>query len=290
MRRGNWNHFARGAVLTRPEQPRRSDWADAAIAIAGPHAALSGWDAARVRNLGSVLPPSDQVLVLSRTADNRRLGPVRIRRTSRPYRIWVTPADAHPYPLTPVVHVARAVTDAALQYQDLGSVRALVTASVQRRRCRVSDLLAEWPGVPRNNSRLLRLALADLADGARSAAEAVCSRRLNRSGIPPYQLNVALRDDQGLMILDVYWPELRAALEVDSREYHFSEADWKSTMARHNRLTALGIAVTHYPPSEVMGRSTGWVDQVATWLAERARELGVVPPRGRGPIRPPKTP
>jgi hypothetical protein len=176
--------------------------------------------------------------------------------------------------------------DAGLQYSHLTPVQALVSSAVQRRRCGVPDLYAEWPTVPRQGSYFLRLALKDLGDGARSAAEAACSRRLNRRGIPPYQLNVEISDMQGLMCMDVYWPDLRAALEVDSREYHFSEADWKATMARHNRLTKLGVAVTHYSPSEIMGRRTAWVDEVAAWLDVRAAELGVTPRSGHGPIRP----
>jgi hypothetical protein len=174
-----------------------------------------------------------------------------------------------------MVAPARAVTDAALRYRSAMPVRALVTGAVQRRRCTPEQLLAEWREVPRQHSMFLRLALEDVAAGARSVAEAIASQCLRAPGIPPFVMNAEIRDAQGVMIVDVYWPELRAALEVDSREYHFSEADWKATMARHNRLAVLGIAVTHYPPSVISARKGSWLDEVRVWLSRRARELRV---------------
>ncbi|HXL17016.1 MAG TPA: hypothetical protein VN961_05785, partial [Streptosporangiaceae bacterium] len=32
------------------------------------------------------------------------------------------------------------------------------------------------------------------------------------------------------------------------RQWHLSPADWERTMARHSRLSALGITVLHDPP------------------------------------------
>jgi hypothetical protein len=55
-------------------------------------------------------------------------------------------------------------------------------------------------------------------------------------------------------------------------------------MARHNALTPLGLAVTHYAPSEI-GRA-GWCDEVTAWLRARAAELRVDCPSARGVIRP----
>ena len=90
LRRGNWRSFARGAILTRPEEPTRADWAALGIAIGGPSAALSGWDALRVRGLGAAAPPAEEVLVLSRHTSNRRIGLLRIRETQRGYSSHLT--------------------------------------------------------------------------------------------------------------------------------------------------------------------------------------------------------
>ncbi len=60
--------------------------------------------------------------------------------------------------------------------------------------------------------------------------------------------------DRVIAVADLLWRALRAIIEIDSREFHFDEAGWKTTMTRHNELTALGYAVTHYPPSYVRQR------------------------------------
>lgn len=107
--------------------------------------------------------------------------------------------------------------------------------------------------------------------GARSAAEAAAAAaaaRLGRGGVPPFELNVPVVDEQGelIFVVDVLWRELRAALEIDSREYHFSETDWLATLDRHNELTRYGLAVSHYAPSIVTKRGAGWVAEVDDWL------------------------
>jgi hypothetical protein len=59
-------------------------------------------------------------------------------------------------------------------------------------------------------------------------------------------------------------------------------------MRRHNELTRLGIAVTHYPPTMITRRSSVFVAEVRQWLCARATELGFALPPGRGPLRPPR--
>lgn len=289
VRRDNWRRIAHGVVLTRPEEPTRADWADTGIALAGPSAALSGWDALHVRGLGERTPPSDEVLVLSQHVIGRVVGQVRIRYTKRSYPRTITPVDAEPHQLTPIVPIARAVADASLAYARIAPVRALVTSSIQRRGCTLPQLLAELDACPRQHSHALRLALADALDGARSVAEAKAARRMTSARVPAFELNVPFVDRTGrvLFVVDVLWRALRAVLEIDSREYHFSEKDWKATMRRHNTITRRGYALTHYPPSDVMGRDANWLDEVHGWLRGRARELGVGLPSGTGVIRPP---
>lgn len=288
LRRGNWRTIARGAVLTRPEDPTRDDWAALGVAAAGPSAALSGWDAVRAVGLGDPVPPSTEVLVLSRHSANRVIGHVRIRETARPYTTHLTSAEHPLHPLTPVVAPARAIADASGYFRRLNPVRAMVTGAVQRNRCTLEQLVTELRGCPRNRSKLFRLALSDAVDGARSVAEATAAARMTAARIPAFELNVPILDAAGdlVAIADVFWREVRAILEIDSREYHLSEAAWKATMTRHNRLTRGGLALTHLPPSDVMGRGDAWLRDLRVWLGDRARELGVSPPGGRGVIRP----
>jgi hypothetical protein len=283
LRNRRWQTLAAGIVLTRPDEPTRADWADVGILLAGNGSAVTGWDAVRARGIGDPQPPNPLVTVLSPTAMGRVVGGVRVRHTDRGFAGRVQPLGA-PLELLALAPLARAVADAALDYRSLASVRALVSAAVQRRTCAVPDLLHEYEHGPRNHSRLLRLALADLRDGARSAAEATAIRRLARSGVAPFEANVPIVDATGelLRVVDLFWRELRAVVEIDSRAFHFSEADWQATLVRHNELTRYGLAVTHYAPNRVTTRGSTFVPEIADWLRRRAAELGVPMPRGHG--------
>ena len=150
-------------------------------------------------------------------------------------------------------------------------------------------LVAELDSGPQNGSYLLRRALRAAGDGAHSEAEAAAAGKLARADVPPFELNVPIVDQHGVVLfaVDVLWRALRAALEIDSREFHFSQADWHDTLARHNKLTRYGLAVTHYSPSVVSGAGTGWLTEVAGWLRARAAELKVAMPRGSGAVTPP---
>jgi len=280
--RGNWQSIARGVVLTRPDKPSRADWADVGLALAGPSGALSGWDALRLRGLGDRTPPRSPVLVITHEEVARVVGSVRIRQTDRAFTVSMTSANHPESPFTPIVSAARAVADAALGYPSLAPVRALVTSAVQRAACELAELAVELEAGPQNGSYYLRRALQDTGYGARSVAEAEAAHRLRGADVPPFEMNVPVVDGRGtvIFVVDVLWRALRAALEIDSREFHFSDADWRATLARHNELTRYGLSVTHYPPSET--RAPGWTAEVACWLRRRAAEVGVAIPAGGG--------
>jgi len=276
MARRGWQPLIRGVVLTVPGEPTRADWALAGLAIAGPGSAVSGWDAVRLlgRGVAPRKPASDDVLVLTPRGLNRRIGQVRIRPTGRRFTTWRTSANDPALPLIEVAAAARAVADTALDECWLNPVRAMVAAAVQHDLCSVDDLIAELAAAPRNGSGLLRRALGEIADGARSAAEAEALTYLRRADVPPFELNAPITDTTGhvIAIADVLWPRLRAMVEIDSREFHFNAADWQATMRRHNKVARLGYALTHYPPSAI---GPGWTDEVETWLHARAAELGI---------------
>ena len=177
----------------------------------------------------------------------------------------------------PLVSAARAVADTALEYRYGPPVRAMVTGAVQRGLCTPQAIVDELEAGPRNDSAMLRRAVADVLGGARSVAEAEAADVLRRGGLPSFELNAPILDADGrlIAIADVLWRELRAIAEIDSREFHFSEQDWKRTMRRHNRLTAAGYAVMHVPPSLIRSDPDRWLDEVRAGLSARASELGV---------------
>lgn len=275
LRRGDWRRLAEGVLLTRPEHPRREDWAIAGLIVGGPSAVLSGWDVLRHWRLvrGDAVGP---VLVLKRGGRHRAIGPIRMRPSNRP----VPPTLLSPFdPVLPeasIAPVARAISDVAPWYRTLAPLRAIVTSAVQRGLTSPDDLARELDASARNGSGLLRRAIDDLLAGARSVAEAEAFEQLRaRPDIPPFEANVPIHDDAGrtVAVADALWRGLRAVLEIDSREFHFGEPEWKRTMRRHNLLGRLGLSVVHYPPSAIRDRNSGWLDEVAQWLAVRAAEL-----------------
>ncbi len=285
MRHGRWQTLAAGVLLTRCDEPTREDWADVGVHLGGAGAAVTGWDALRAKGFTLRTPPP-LVVVLSPSAMNRTVGGVRIRRTARPFdRSWA-PLDA-PYELTPVVRVPRALADHALDV-DRNATLTVVSRALQLGLCTIDDLYAEYRTGPRNRSAGLRHSLASVMDGARSVAEATAARRLAAGPIPSFELNVPVVDASGrtCYVLDQCWRELRAAIEIDSREHHSSDAKWQRTLVRHNAITRAGLAVLHYPPALVTRRGSTYVEEVREWLTARADELGVPLPRSRGIRRP----
>lgn len=274
-----WSRLARGVYLTAPGLASRDDWILAGLALAGPRAALSGWDALRILGVPPAPPALSPILILDREGRSRTVGNVHIRATARTYGAQPMPADHPTLPFAPVVPVARAVADTALSATTLAPVRAMVTNAVQRGLCQPSDLGSELASSPRNGSHWLRVAVRDVVDGARSVAESEAADRLREARVPPFELNVPIVDASGRLIavVDVLWRTLRAALEIDSREFHFSERDWRSTMTRHNALIGCGLAVRHDAPSAVRSGGKLWGRSVRTWLERRAVELGVSP-------------
>ena len=105
--------------------------------------------------------------------------------------------------------------------------------------------------------------------------------------MPPFELNVPVVDECGtlLFVLDALWRELRAGLEIDSREYHFSEEDWDATMARHNILARCGLELTHYSPRRARGAQ--FPLEVGQWLKSRSTAINVPIPPGHCIRRPP---
>ena len=276
VRSGRWLRLAQGVYLTNPGPPLRDDWINAGVALAGPTAALTGWDAVRTFGLGARTPPSPHALLLTCTGANRRLPGVHVRPTSRTYTTRLLPGQHPTLPYVPVVSAARAVADTALLHTRLAPVRAMVTSAVQRGACRPDELVAELATTPRGRSALLRRAVEDALAGAGSIAEAEAADWLRAAGAPAFELNAPIRSKgRVIAIADVLWRPLRAVLEIDSREFHFSEMEWKATMTRHNALTALGYAVAHYPPSRIRSAPASWGREVVAWLARRAMELGV---------------
>ncbi len=198
------------------------------------------------------LPTVDQIHLL--VPHDQRRSSHSFLRIQRTLRLDPEPHQGNGYP---VCSAPRAVGDACRALDDLRTVRAIVAEAVQRRRTTIAALRHELDLARTSRTRLLRIAVCEVADGARSAPEIDLKHLLSGSEFIDRMLwnpQLAAVDGTPLPSPDGWIGEAGIALEVDSREYHLSPDDWQRTMRRHNLLAEHGVLVLHFTPAEIRGR------------------------------------
>jgi hypothetical protein len=146
----------------------------------------------------------------------------------------------------------RAVADTARQLTSLRDVRAVVADAVQSGRCSIGSVDRELRHGPVQRSALLRQTLAEVAAGNRSTTEGDLHDLIKRARLPVPMFNPCLYlGTEFLAVPDCWWPEAGVAGEVDSREWHLSPEGWQRTIERHARMSASGILVLHFTPSQI---------------------------------------
>lgn len=258
-----------GIYLTVTGKPAQDQFLMAALLYAGDGSMITGL--AALGHYDIPVPRARGVDVLI-PAQRRRASRefVVVRRTTRMPRRFTA--------LGPIRYVmpARAVADAALGLVGLAEVRAVVAGAVQRNCCTAADIAAELSAGPRRDSGRLRLALAEVEDGIRSAAEADLRLLITRAGLPPPLYNARLYVGAQLVaVADAWWPDAGVAVEVDSREWHFSPDGWEHTMLRHDELTALGILVLHVTPRRIRTEPAKVVAMIRAALQAGRPPIGI---------------
>jgi hypothetical protein len=172
------------------------------------------------------------------------------------------------------VRACRAITDTARQLTDIADVRAVVAAGVQGRHVELWELTRELDLGPMRGSALLRRALSEVSDGARSAAEADLLTLIRQSKLPEPLYNPRLFVGKAFLASpDAWWPDFGVAAEVDSRAWHLSPGDWERTLSRHARMTAEGILVLHFPPGRLRKDRRAVVSEMRSALARSSGPL-----------------
>lgn len=252
-RGGPWQTLIPGVYLTHAGRPADEQREMAALLYAGPQSVLTGAAALRrhglsaYRPVGNAINQDSLVDVLVPLANRRSdAGFVRLHRTARlPEGFCVAGEARFAFP-------PRAVADAARPMTGLNDVRAVVAEAVQRGRCSIAHLAGELDAGPTRGSALLRQALAEVAEGVRSVAEADLRDLIRWAHLPTPLYNPRLFvGGEFLAMPDCWWPEFGVAAEADSRAWHFSPRDWEQTTARHARMSAHGIVVLHFPPKQI---------------------------------------
>jgi len=262
---GPWQRPLPGVYVSQTGELTAWQRLEAALSYGGPRAQIGGPTAAALHGVRTV--PQSALVHLLLPHDVRRASTsfVRVRRSTRA----PTPVFIQHLPVAPV---ARSVVDTCLQLRRLSEVRAVVAEPVQRRATTVTELARELERAPSAGSALMRAVLAEVADGAMSAAEAEFRSLLATSNLPRPVLNAVLVDTAGrfLACVDGWWEDAGVGLELDSREWHLLPEHWERTMRRHELLARHGVLVLHVSPSRVRNEPNALLSSLRATLAARA--------------------
>jgi very-short-patch-repair endonuclease len=264
-----WQRLLPSVYLTTTGVPTWEQKAWAGLLLAGERAALTSWSGLAQWGLADERPDVHVAL-----PHERRLADVDFLVGDGRLVLHRTTRSLESRRSLPTLPVERCVVDACLGLQRLDDVRAVVSRSVQRGRTTVDRLVVALDEAPQRGSGLLRRALDEVAEGARSAPEAALARALRGATLPPYRLNAEVHDDSGTWLArgDVVIEELKLLVEVDGQRWHLTAGRWVADVERHTRLEAVGWTVLRYPASRVLRDAAGVVAEIETVAARlRAR-------------------
>ena len=120
--------------------------------------------------------------------------------------------------------------------------------------------------------------LAEVSAGIRSVAEAKLRAAFSTYGVPQPRWNAEIRNDAGelVVVLDGYWEELDAELEIDSLEWHLAPHAFTRTTQRQRVVVLSGRSTISVLPSEVDDDAEGICREVLQFLrlcaTEKAKE------------------
>jgi hypothetical protein len=244
---GPWRKLLPGVYAATTGAPTQQQRAMAALVHVSARGVITGATAVRLQGLQCAGPDDRIEVLVSPEVRVQGAGFVQVTITTRmPARIYTIKGLRYALP-------ARAVADSARAMTRLSDVRAVVATAVQRDRCSLEELVAELKDGPSRGSRLLRIALYEVGDGIRSAAEGDLRDLIGKSDLEQPEYNVALYAPDGtfLGIADVWWRRAGVVGEVDSVQYHLSPDDYRRTTMRHNRMAAHSINVLHFLPASI---------------------------------------
>jgi hypothetical protein len=267
---GRWQRLHPGVVLLHRGTPTWRQSAFGALALGGPDAVLSGSAALQVYGFRNVPATSDMLVLIPAARRRQSHGRTQIERTGR-----------LPHPVMrrglPVAPVARAVVDACRRTEDVTQVRELVAEAIQHHGLRLSALAEELRAAARQRTASLRRVLGEIHAGVRSAAEARARDVMQRQGFPEPLWNAELVSADGLVVArpDALWLQWLAAMEINSRRWHLSPADFEYTQNRQAFLVRHGVIVMTVTPARILEDEDGFVQDL--WGLLRTAQNREVP-------------
>ncbi|MGQ7296887.1 hypothetical protein [Quadrisphaera sp. KR29] len=270
QRTGPWQRVLPGVVAGHRGVLTTYERRLGALKYAGPGSALTGLDALELHGVRFRVARSDRVHVLVQHASQKTShGFALVTRSRRPVGELARQGLR-------VVPVARAAVDACRWLGERDDVRELVAAVVQQRFCTVAQVAEEVQLAQRQRTALSREVLAEVAAGIRSVAEARLREGFDRYGVPQPRWNVEVRDELGtlVVVLDAYWEDLDAELEINSTAWHLSPGRFRKTTQRQRVVVLSGRSTISVLPSEIDDDLEGICREVLQFLRMCAAKQG----------------
>jgi hypothetical protein len=236
----------------------------AAVLACGPGALLSHWSAAWLQGLLSTKPfPVHVTTPLPR----KRRGSIEIHH-SRTF----TEDDRTVECEIPGTSIARTALDLAplLRFHRL---RRLLKRSEELEAFDLpafESVLARNKGHRGNKPLRRAVALYEPPRFTRSGTESYFVSLVERAGLPRPSTSYVEAGHE----LDVYWPELRFAVEIDVFETHGTRESFEADRMRDEDLKLAGIEITRVTGKRLEREPRQVLDRVARLLEQRRRQLG----------------
>ena len=234
IQRGAWQEPCPGVVCRTTGNVSSYQWLVVATTYGGSGAMVSHASAGELWSFGPA-PPLVHVTV-PHGRHRRSTADVAVHQSCRPCR----PEIVDDLLVTPP---ARTAIDMALGLATGAAVDALLGRVLQRGRVSLDQLADELLLAPRRGSALPTAAMADLAAGSRSAAEAQLLRLVRRAGMPLPELNAPVTTSIGTRYVDALWRALGKGVEVDGQAFHLDAAAWQADLVRQNAIQSEGIVL-----------------------------------------------
>jgi Transcriptional regulator, AbiEi antitoxin len=231
LRAGRLHAHHRGVYGLGPLQSKLSRWM-AAVLAGGPGAVLSHRSAAQ---LWGLLDGFTAPIHLTVPTARRGRGGIRCHRSSLPDDERTVVEGI------PVTTVPRTALDCAADMSARRVERMINEADVRRLydRLSVPALLYRYPG--RVGSRALWAALEKRNAGStitRTELEELFLELVDEIGLPRPEINASFELDGEPIEIDALWRRERVAVELDSRQFHFTPLAFERDRRRDRRLMA----------------------------------------------------
>lgn len=272
LKAGRLRALHRGVYLVGSIEPDRAPEMAAALA-GGPTAALSHTSALHVWNLLGLAPPRPIHVSGPASRDRRRSGIV-FHRISRPWG----DDECRSVGNIRVTAPGRTIVDAAgiLGRREI----ELALAKAEREGLLGGEELARLPDrYPRRRGMAMLRCLIKEQSGPQlteSEAERRCLELIRIGGMSRPHTNVTV----GPYRLDLFWPDLGVAVEVDARAYHSSTPRFEGDRQKDNWLRARGMEVIRVTWRQITRdptRTSVQIGQALAWAQARREAAALTP-------------